>query len=201
MPYNPTNLRNRRFGAVLVSLAGPASNFVLALAAVVAVRILYPTAETAFDIPFSLRLLDIVVAMNVILGVFNLLPIPPLDGSSLLALVLPPSRQSIVGFLDQYGIFLLLGLLILAPTSSPPCSARSPRRSTAWSASRSADHRAPVGGPGSGPWETAGGVGIGGSSAGSLSPTPDAGYHRPAAPNSPAAAVPPHQRIDSTMRR
>ena len=47
VPYTPTNLRNRRFGAVLVSLAGPASNFVLALAAVVAVRILYSTADTA----------------------------------------------------------------------------------------------------------------------------------------------------------
>src|ERR687897_836104 len=55
-PYKPTNLRNRRFGAVMVSLAGPASNFVLALAAVVAVRLVYPNAETAFDIPFSLRL-------------------------------------------------------------------------------------------------------------------------------------------------
>src|SRR5918994_1711582 len=81
---------------------------VVGIAAVVAVRLVYPNAETAFDIPFSLRLLDILVAVNVILGVFNLLPIPPLDGSSLLALVLPPSRQSIVGFLDQYGIFLLL---------------------------------------------------------------------------------------------
>jgi Zn-dependent protease len=120
VPYNPTNLRNRRFGAVMVSLAGPASNFVLALAAVVAVRLVYPTAETAFDIPFSLRLLDILVAVNVILGVFNLLPIPPLDGSSLLALVLPPSRRSIVSFLDQYGIFLLLGLLILAPNLLTP---------------------------------------------------------------------------------
>jgi Zn-dependent protease len=120
VPYNPTNLRNRRFGAVIVSLAGPASNFVLALAAVVAVRLIYPTAETAFDIPFSLRLLDILVAVNVILGVFNLLPIPPLDGSSLLSLVLPPSRQSIVRFLEQYGIFLLLGLLILAPNLLTP---------------------------------------------------------------------------------
>jgi Zn-dependent protease len=67
-----------------------------------------------------LRLLDILVAVNVILGVFNLLPIPPLDGSSLLSLVLPPSRQSIVSFLDQYGIFLLLGLLILAPNLLTP---------------------------------------------------------------------------------
>jgi len=43
------------------------------------------------------------------------LPIPPLDGSRLLSILLPPSRQGIIYFLDQYGIFLLIGLLILAP--------------------------------------------------------------------------------------
>ena len=120
VPVTPSNLRNRRFGGIMVGLAGPASNFVLALAAVVALRLAYPLAETAFDVPFSLRLLYMLVAVNVILGVFNLLPIPPLDGSSLLSLVLPPSRQGILNFLDQYGIFLLLGLLILAPNLLTP---------------------------------------------------------------------------------
>jgi Zn-dependent protease len=65
-------------------------------------------------------LLDMLVTLNVVLGVFNLLPIPPLDGSRLLSIVLPPSRQSIVYFLDQYGIFLLLGILILAPNLLTP---------------------------------------------------------------------------------
>jgi Zn-dependent protease len=120
VPVNPTNLRNRRLGGVMVGLAGPASNFVIAIVAVVALRIAYPTADTAFNVPFSLRLLYMLVAVNVILGVFNLLPIPPLDGSSLLSIVLPPSRQNIVSFLDQYGIFLLLGLLILAPNLLTP---------------------------------------------------------------------------------
>jgi Zn-dependent protease len=98
-----------------VGLAGPASNFVLALAAVVATRLVYPAAGTTFDVPFSLTLLYWLVVVNVGLGVLNLLPIPPLDGSSLLSLVLPPSRQGILNFLDRFGIFLLLGLLILAP--------------------------------------------------------------------------------------
>ena len=57
VPVTPSNLRNRRFGGILVGLAGPASNFVLALAAVVALRLAYPTADTTFDVPFSLRLL------------------------------------------------------------------------------------------------------------------------------------------------
>ena len=120
VPFNPAQLRSRRFGAAMVGLAGPAANFVLALIAVVALRIVYPTAVTAFDVDFSVILLDMLVTLNVVLGVFNLLPIPPLDGSTLLSLALPPSRQNIVAFLDQYGIFLLLGLLILAPNLLNP---------------------------------------------------------------------------------
>ena len=120
VPFSPTQLRNRRFGAALVGLAGPAANFLLAIAAVIALRIIYPSAVTAFDVDFSVILLDMLVTLNVVLGVFNLLPIPPLDGSRLLAILLPPSRQNIVYFLDQYGIFLLLGILILAPNLLTP---------------------------------------------------------------------------------
>jgi Zn-dependent protease len=120
VPISPARMRNRRFGAVLVGLAGPAANFVLALVAVIALRVTYPSAGVTFDVDFSVRLLYALVAVNVILGVFNLLPIPPLDGSTLLSVLLPPSRQNIVQFLNQYGIFLLLGLLILAPNLLTP---------------------------------------------------------------------------------
>jgi Zn-dependent protease len=120
VPVNPSSMRNRRFGAVLVGLAGPAANFLVALVAAVAFRVVYPAVETSFDVGFSLNLLNMLVTINVVLGVFNLLPIPPLDGSTLLSLVLPPSRQNIVAFLNQYGIFLLLGLLILAPNLLTP---------------------------------------------------------------------------------
>jgi Zn-dependent protease len=120
VPVTPSRLRNRRFGHVLVGLAGPAANFVLAIASVVALRIAYPPADSTFDVNFTLRLLDTLVAVNVILGVFNLLPIPPLDGSTLLSILLPPSRQDILRFLEQYGIFLLLALLILAPNLLTP---------------------------------------------------------------------------------
>ena len=120
VPVTPSRLRNRRFGHVLVGLAGPAANFVLAVVSVVALRIAYPPGDVTFDVDFTLRLLDTLVAVNVILGVFNLLPIPPLDGSTLLSILLPPSRQNIVRFLEQYGIFLLLALLILAPNLLTP---------------------------------------------------------------------------------
>jgi Zn-dependent protease len=120
VPITPTRMRNRRFGAVLVGLAGPASNFVLALVSVLALRIADPTAGTGFDVDFSVTLLYFLVLVNIGLGVLNLLPIPPLDGSTLLSALLPPSRQNIVQFLNQYGIFVLLGLLILAPNFLTP---------------------------------------------------------------------------------
>jgi Zn-dependent protease len=112
VPFAPSRLRSRRFGAAMVGLAGPIANFVIALASAAVLRVTHP--DGLLD-DFSGVLLDRLVTLNVVLGVFNLLPIPPLDGSRLLSLVLPPSRQGIVFFLDQYGIFLLLGLLIFAP--------------------------------------------------------------------------------------
>ena len=119
-PVTPTRLRYRRLGMVLVALAGPAANLVLALVAAIALGILEPAAGTTLNDNFSVKLLSGLVIWNVLLGVFNLLPIPPLDGSTLLTVLLPPSRQNIVRFLDQYGIFLLLGLLILAPNLLSP---------------------------------------------------------------------------------
>jgi Zn-dependent protease len=119
-PVTPARLRYRRLGMVLVALAGPAANLVLALVSAIALGILDPTVGATLNSNFSVKLLSSLVFWNVLLGVFNLLPIPPLDGSTLLTVLLPPSRQNIVRFLDQYGIFLLLGLLILAPNLLSP---------------------------------------------------------------------------------
>jgi Zn-dependent protease len=119
-PVTPSHLRSRRLGMVLVALAGPAANFLLALVSAIALRVVDSMAGATLDGNFSVKLLSSLVVWNVLLGVFNLLPIPPLDGSTLLTVLLPPSRQNIVRFLDQYGIFLLLGLLILAPNLLTP---------------------------------------------------------------------------------
>jgi len=109
--FSPFQLRNRRIGAALVGLAGPASNFVLAFLSALAFRF----AQEANAGEFALTVLDKLVTLNVVLGVFNLIPIPPLDGSRLLSIFLPQRHQGIVYFLDQYGIFLLLALLLFAP--------------------------------------------------------------------------------------
>ncbi len=99
------------------SHAAAASNFLLALLSALALRLSHPQGIDVFEAnsSFTVKLLLRFVQLNVLLGVFNLLPIPPLDGSRLLSILLPPSRQGIVYFLDQYGIFLLIGLLFLAP--------------------------------------------------------------------------------------
>jgi Zn-dependent protease len=110
--FSPFQLRNRRAGAALVGLAGPASNFVLAVLSAMALRFALDRGSSEF----SLFLLDRLVRLNVVLGVFNLLPIPPLDGSRLLSIFLPQRHQGIIYFLDRYGIFLLLALLLFAST-------------------------------------------------------------------------------------
>ncbi len=109
--FSPYQLRSKRAGAAMVGLAGPLSNFVLALLSAFLLRVFLDRGSGEF----TLLLLQTLVSLNVVLGVFNLVPIPPLDGSRLLSIVLPARRQGIVYFLDQYGIFILLALLILAP--------------------------------------------------------------------------------------
>jgi Zn-dependent protease len=112
VPFNPTLLRSRRFGAALVGLAGPAMNFLLAFATALVV------GTGLISDGLLLDFARVFFLLNVVLGVFNLLPIPPLDGSRVLAAALPPSRQGIVFFLDRYGIYLLL-VLVLLPAINP----------------------------------------------------------------------------------
>ncbi len=100
VPYNPYNLKNQKWGPVLVAIAGPAANLLLATAFALVVRVLHVS-------DFSSILATIVYA-NIMLAIFNLVPIPPLDGSKLLYALLPSSAYKIKSFLDQYGTWLLL---------------------------------------------------------------------------------------------
>ncbi len=110
-PVNPMNLRDRRNGEVLVSLAGPASNLIMAAIGAVVFRAL---VSVRADIP--LQAYDIVylfVIFNVALAIFNLIPVPPLDGSALLFRVLDPrTAYELRPMLAQYG-FIILFVLIL----------------------------------------------------------------------------------------
>lgn len=106
VPYNPYNLRNHKTGPALVGLAGPMANLLVAIVFGLLVRFL-PSGS------FS-ELLSIIVYANVLLMVFNLIPIPPLDGSKILYAVLPVHWTSVRTFLDRYGFFILLFFLFFA---------------------------------------------------------------------------------------
>ncbi len=117
--FDPRYLKNPRLGPVIVGLAGPAANLLLVIVFGILLRILALsgtiTPESGIFILFSALLL-----MNLVLLVFNLIPVPPLDGSKLLLALLPKSAKGFSDWLEKYGTFLLFGLLIadaLAPFS------------------------------------------------------------------------------------
>lgn len=97
VPYNPNNLKYPRWGSALVGAAGPISNLLLAFAFAVLLRLL-PLSELTL-------LLSMIVYANVVLAIFNLVPIPPLDGSKLLYPFLPPRAMWV---LERQGFLLLL---------------------------------------------------------------------------------------------
>ncbi|MDQ3955121.1 MAG: site-2 protease family protein [Actinomycetota bacterium] len=102
-------LSSQRFGAAIVALAGPFMNVVLAIIAGLGLAL-----HAQIDFGRSAEIfLEVFLSINVLLAVLNLLPLPPLDGSRLLTIFLPPSKQHILFFLDRYGIIILLLLVIL----------------------------------------------------------------------------------------
>ncbi len=104
--FRPEALRSRRFGAALVAFAGPLMNLLLAfIASLIWVALDTPLFTTTGD--FLTRF----ISLNVFLAVFNLMPLPPLDGSRLLTIFLPPRHHRIIYFLDQYGFLILLALV------------------------------------------------------------------------------------------
>lgn len=112
VPYNPYNLKDQKWGPVWVAIAGPLSNFFLA--AVFGLMVRYFPAG-----PLSL-FLSIIVYANVLLAVFNLVPIPPLDGSKVLFALIPDSLWQVRQALEKYGfIILLLFIFFLFPIIRP----------------------------------------------------------------------------------
>jgi Zn-dependent protease len=130
---NPLLWRDKKKANIMVSMAGPASNFILAIIAFAIIKILLisavvgpatgpdagrfdivlPTAnQPGILIPIA-KLLSILLELNVVLGVFNLVPVPPLDGSHVLESLLPYEMSQAYSAIRPYGIFLLVGLMLL----------------------------------------------------------------------------------------
>lgn len=110
VPINPYNFRDQKYGEIKVSIAGPASNLGLAIFFGLILRFI-PEAIIASN-PGIMISLGYIVAINIWLAIFNLIPIPPLDGSWILFSFLPVSMRYVENFLRQYGIVVLV-LLIL----------------------------------------------------------------------------------------
>lgn len=111
VPYNPYNLRDQKWGPVLVGAAGPFSNLLLAFAASLAVK----TLSTAGSLSSGAAgFLGVLILLNVGLAVFNLIPVPPLDGSKLLLAALDHPRYARARFLLETRGPLILLLIILA---------------------------------------------------------------------------------------
>jgi len=114
-PVNPANLRDRRNGEALVALAGPASNLLMAIVGAVVWRLL-----AAFDIQLPdqfFLILFYFVTFNIALAIFNLIPVPPLDGSAILfRLVSPQTAWRLRPMLAQYGFVVVLVVILLGGT-------------------------------------------------------------------------------------
>ena len=111
-PVNPSNLRDRRNGEVYVAIAGPASNLVMAILGAIVFRVLVALQVPLPDIGWYA--IWMFVVFNIALTIFNLIPIPPLDGSALLYRVLSPQQAwQVRPLLAQYGFFVLIAFILL----------------------------------------------------------------------------------------
>ena len=120
-PVNPNNLRgNPRTSYAIVALAGPVANLIMALIFALPIRLGLATASPGFSIgsfalPSFYQLCFIGVQINLLLFAFNLMPIPPLDGFTILMGVLPPEMAYRLTPLRQYGTIILLVVIFLLP--------------------------------------------------------------------------------------
>lgn len=104
VPFNPYNLKNQKWGEAIVAIAGPLSNIFLAI--IFGLFIRFGSNLITLNQSF-LSLASFVVLINITLAIFNLVPIPPLDGSKILFALLPYKWQSIRESFEKYGLILV----------------------------------------------------------------------------------------------
>lgn len=103
--WNPYNVANKRWGEAIISIAGPASNLLIAVIFGLIIRFAHSLSQSFIEISAY------IILINIVLAVFNMIPLPPLDGSKVLFAILP---QNMIGFretLERYSIFFFLILV------------------------------------------------------------------------------------------
>jgi len=113
VPFNPNRVKYEEFGAALVGIAGPATNLLLAFLGAGIVHLALGAVSIGM-----LNALVIFVQINIALFVFNMIPIPPLDGSRLLYAFAPEPLQEVMAQLENYGFFIIIALLVAVPAFS-----------------------------------------------------------------------------------
>lgn len=115
--YNPYNLKNKRQAEFLIAAAGPLSNIVIALIFGILLRFI---AAGATSITPMIEIVTYIVIINIVLAIFNLIPLPPLDGSKLFLAFLPQQYGSLRMNLERFGpIFVILVIFFLWQIISP----------------------------------------------------------------------------------
>ena len=112
VPVDPFNLKDGRKDIALVSLAGPVTNLLIAVIAALLIKLLEQFVGLGDFQVFVYYFLLISVKLNLLLAIFNLIPIPPLDGSKIFALILPERESNTYLALGSIGIFILFFLLM-----------------------------------------------------------------------------------------
>ncbi len=118
VPINPYQIKYGKWGQLLSALAGPFSNLLLATFVAMIVRVLILADVTVPLLVF--QFLQAIIELNLILAIFNLIPIPPLDGSKLLIAIAPKAFEEMMAEIERVGPFVLLGIIILSTVLGIP---------------------------------------------------------------------------------
>ncbi len=115
VPYNPLNLRDRKTGEILIAAAGPFSNVILVAVFLILAKITFQTSlgNSLGDMAAPIaKVMEVGIRLNIILAVFNMIPVPPLDGSKILMNLLPDSIAESYAQIPDWSGFIVLFLLM-----------------------------------------------------------------------------------------
>lgn len=121
VPVDPWRLRNPRFGMVLVAAAGPAMNFFLAWLSALFAHVLEGLAGSVpiEVVAYCIRFVALSIMANLLLALFNLLPIPPLDGGRIMVGLLPRPMAMALARVERFGLLVVMAMILLLPRLGP----------------------------------------------------------------------------------